>query len=846
MALNPYFTQGTSGEQGLIQDLINEQLRMYGVEIYYIPRKYLTEKTVIKEVIQSKFDDAYPIEAYVKSDAYEGAGTILSKFGIVEQDDVSLIVSRERWENYIQPLIKNESNIKLSKRPKEGDLIYFPLDDRLYEIKYVVYAEPFYQLQKLYTYEFRCELFRYEDEVIDTGVDNIDDSMQDAGYTETLTLLGVGVTARASTTVVNGVVKYIRLLNDGAGYSSTPTVAISSAPAGGINATAVAIMTSRTGLATESSVSRVLIINPGAGYTSPPSISFVGGGGKGAITTVGLATTGGIGIVTVSDGGSGYSTAPTVTFSTPTHVGAAATAIIDHPIGVGVSVLSAVISIGAPNFLFPGGTTGGRFYKSTPTVTFDLPSGSGFNATAEATMGNYATTGGTVSTIAITSEGKFYNPLSSPIVTISSPSFSFAAATIENGGGIDGSSLDPSTLAFSTTGRAYKTAPIVAISTGGIYGLSAPTIPAVGIATIDSITGIVTDIGFDVSLPWCVGTGATIGSGYTTAPSITFSGNPSIQTATATATVSIAGTITSISIGSSGYGYAPGEVATVSIGAPSGANEAFRALGIATIRFDSVKTVGTIGIGSTYITGISTNNILLGDRIRLQYDYNNTITNFISTNTYVTQIGLGTIFMSSIPTNVGLATTSFEFGINGCGIVTGIAVTFGGGGYLSPPTITIQNDSSIKNYVDLEVGVNTARGEAVIDSNGSVTAIRIVDSGSKYTLGENNLPPEISFSSPSLVGSGDYEYNEIVTGSISGTQARVKVWNSSDKTLKVSIADGAFTSGETITGSESGAVYTLQQSNSDDTLDTFAQNNVIQSEADSILDFTQQNPFGQV
>jgi len=98
MALNPYFTQGTRGEQGLVQDLINEQLRMYGVDVHYIPRKYVTQNTVIREVIQSKFDDAYPIEAYVKSDAYEGTGIMLSKFGVQQQDDVTLIISRERWE----------------------------------------------------------------------------------------------------------------------------------------------------------------------------------------------------------------------------------------------------------------------------------------------------------------------------------------------------------------------------------------------------------------------------------------------------------------------------------------------------------------------------------------------------------------------------------------------------------------------------------------------------------------------------------------------------------------------------------------------------------------------------
>src|SRR6056300_924154 len=124
--LNPFFQQGSKTEQGLIQDLINEQLRMYGVEVYYLPRQYVTEKTIIKEVIESKFDNAYPIEAYVDTyEGYNGLETLMSKFGIQEMDDLILTISRERFENYITPLIQNISNIKLSTRPKEGDLIYF-------------------------------------------------------------------------------------------------------------------------------------------------------------------------------------------------------------------------------------------------------------------------------------------------------------------------------------------------------------------------------------------------------------------------------------------------------------------------------------------------------------------------------------------------------------------------------------------------------------------------------------------------------------------------------------------------------------------------------------------------
>ena len=183
MALNSYFLQGSKSEQNLVQSLINEQLTIYGVEVYYIPRRYISQNTVIREVIESQFDSAYPIEAYIDSyEGYGGQGTLLSKFGIQNVDDLTLIISRERYETYITPLIKNLPNIELATRPKEGDLIYFPLGDRLFEIKYVEHEQPFYQLKKNYVYQLRCELFRYEDEVIDTGVETIDDCHRDYGY----------------------------------------------------------------------------------------------------------------------------------------------------------------------------------------------------------------------------------------------------------------------------------------------------------------------------------------------------------------------------------------------------------------------------------------------------------------------------------------------------------------------------------------------------------------------------------------------------------------------------------------------------------------------------------------
>ena len=109
--LNPFFQQGSKTEQSLVQDLINEQLRMYGVEIYYLPRKYVTEKTVIREVIESKFDVAYPIEAYIQNfEGYDDNSVLMSKFGIQNTNEITLVISRERFEEYITPLLSSVIN----------------------------------------------------------------------------------------------------------------------------------------------------------------------------------------------------------------------------------------------------------------------------------------------------------------------------------------------------------------------------------------------------------------------------------------------------------------------------------------------------------------------------------------------------------------------------------------------------------------------------------------------------------------------------------------------------------------------------------------------------------------
>ena len=845
--LNPFFLNGSTGEQNLIQSLVNEQLKMYGVEIYYIPRRYLKKNTVIREVIQSEFTSAYPIEAYVDNyDGYGGQGTLLSKFGIQNNDDLTLIVSRERYETYITPLTENLPNIELATRPKEGDLIYFPLGDRLFEIKYVEHEQPFYQLQKNYVYQLRCELFRYEDEVLDTGVETIDDEIEQIGYIQTLTLLAVGISTIATGTAnmcEAGSVQRVTITNAGVNYTSAPVVAFSSAPSGGVTATGIASVSDAYIGCDGQDTGKVIAINitnAGCGYTVPPIITIQGGGGTGAAATAGIVTTKSVQYISVASSGAGYLTAPTVGISTPKHVGAAATAVLDVPslVGAGVSVIAAPISIGASAYLFPYGTTGGVYYRTAPTITFEAPSGSGDNALAEAFLDTYHLTGGTVERIAITTEGKFY--ASAPSVTLSHPGFSYASATIDNGGGIDGSSIDPSTVAFTTTGRAYTTAPTVSIGLG--TGTDVTQV-AVGIATIAPITGFVTAVGFNTQTdPWCVGTGATVGAGYTVRPTISFTGSTGATRATATATVSVAGTVSSISIGNSGYGYI--STPTVYVAGPGGGSSAFTATGIATIRYDSIKTVGTVGIGSTVITGINTTGMIVGDRVRVQYGYDSSYARIrtFPPETFIVGFGTGEIIVNNTSTNVGLATTSIEVGIQNCGIVTGITITYGGGGYLFPPTVTISNEVAEKNYADEVAGVTRAVGFTTINSNGNVTQVYLTDSGAKYVI-----TPVVTFSEPIagiITSSGSFIFNEIITGGTSGTTARVKEYNAPNNTLEISIVDGAFVAGETITGADSGAVHIVKGVNNDDLVTPYADNDTIELEADSIINFSKSNPFG--
>lgn len=235
MALNPFFLQGSSNEQFLVQDIINEQLKIYGIDVYYLPRKIFKTDDIIREIQSSKFDDSFMIEAYLNNyDGYAPDSDIMTKFGLRLKNEISLTISRERYEEFIAPFLEGiSSGIRegriteytfgdLITRPKEGDLIYFPLGERLFEIKRVESEKPFYQLGSNYTYELSCELYEYENELIDTSIEEVDNTVEDEGYITSLTVVGSAITATATASISSGSITEIFLNNDGSGYASAP------------------------------------------------------------------------------------------------------------------------------------------------------------------------------------------------------------------------------------------------------------------------------------------------------------------------------------------------------------------------------------------------------------------------------------------------------------------------------------------------------------------------------------------------------------------------------------------------------------------------------------------------
>jgi hypothetical protein len=207
MATNHYFSQKVKSEQNLYEDIIIESLKIYGQDIYYLPRDLVNEDKILGEDVPSRFNSAYKVEMYIENtEGFEGEGDLFTKFGVEIRDQATFIVSRKRWNQTVSRY-DNEIN---STRPREGDVIYLPLSNSMFQIMAVEHEQPFYQISNLPTYKLRCELFEYSDEDFDTDVEAIDDIEKRYAYQYRLTLdsdsFGFVVGETVNQTLASGVI----------------------------------------------------------------------------------------------------------------------------------------------------------------------------------------------------------------------------------------------------------------------------------------------------------------------------------------------------------------------------------------------------------------------------------------------------------------------------------------------------------------------------------------------------------------------------------------------------------------------------------------------------------------
>lgn len=189
MATNLYFSQKVHSEQNLYEDIVIESLKMFGQDVYYLPRDIVNEDRIFGDDVPSRFNSSYKVEMYIENtEGFDGEGDLFTKFGVEIRDQATFVVARRRWTTTVNRF-DNEIN---STRPREGDLVYLPLSNSMFQIMAVEHEQPFYQLSNLATYKLRCEKFEYSDEDFDTNVDAIDGIERSYAYEYLLTLDSAG------------------------------------------------------------------------------------------------------------------------------------------------------------------------------------------------------------------------------------------------------------------------------------------------------------------------------------------------------------------------------------------------------------------------------------------------------------------------------------------------------------------------------------------------------------------------------------------------------------------------------------------------------------------------------
>ena len=281
MPTSPYFPTyyaGHSGEQGLVQDLVDEQIKLFGTDIYYIPKIVLADST-LDEVRYTKYQEQFQVEMLLQNVMGFGDNAeFISKFGLRITDEIIFRVSTRRWD---EEVADHNPTLTVDSRPNEGDLLYFPLTQDIYEIKFVGKEEPFYQFGKIQFYAITAEIYEVGQDDFDTGVAEIDAVEQLFDNS-------------------------IKLVMDPGGTGDFTV---------GEEVVGDEFLAKATSAITGDAVSGATISDGGAHYkvATPPTVTITGGGGTGATATATVSASGIVNAITITAGGSGYTSAPTVT-----------------------------------------------------------------------------------------------------------------------------------------------------------------------------------------------------------------------------------------------------------------------------------------------------------------------------------------------------------------------------------------------------------------------------------------------------------------------------------------------------------------------------------------------------
>lgn len=189
---NYYIRDNVRSEQNLYEDIVIESLKIYGQDVYYLPRETVYEDRVFGDEVPARYSSSYKIEMYIDNvEGFDGEGDLFTRFGVEIRDEATFVVSRRRWSQ----VVAGDNQIT-TDRPREGDLIYLTLSNSMFQITHVEHEMPFYQLSNLPVYKCRAQLFDYNSEDFDTGVDTIQKIEEAHGYTYLLKILGASLNNR--------------------------------------------------------------------------------------------------------------------------------------------------------------------------------------------------------------------------------------------------------------------------------------------------------------------------------------------------------------------------------------------------------------------------------------------------------------------------------------------------------------------------------------------------------------------------------------------------------------------------------------------------------------------------